>query len=198
MISTLDFMWRGGNVVRYHTHPTLRPDYVGHHSYNGACMVMVLRPGRDDLAVEFLKHDMSEWKFGDMPAPAKRAMPAYDSHFGVEGEPPTSFREVFGQLEEEAMVDAGIVVRSLAPADAWLLKLVDALDGMRYCVQERRMGNAGIAECYHNFNDYVCELMFGKRMSGIAQLHAIPLECAQPQDLELYKFLQGEWHDLCK
>lgn len=184
MIDTLDFMWRGGNVARFHTHPTLRTDYVGHHSYNGACIVMVLRPGRDDLVVEFLKHDMAEWKFGDMPAPAKRAMPSYEG---------ATFREVFGICEENAMRDAGIPVRELNEADAWLIKLADSMDGMRYCIQERRMGNVGIAECYDNFEAYVGELLYGASMSSIEQIHASPVAYAEPQDTELYRWLRREW-----
>lgn len=185
MIDTLDFMWRGGNVMRYHTHPTLRPDYVGHHSYNGACIIMVLRPGRDDLVVAFLKHDMAEWKFGDMPAPAKRAMPPYPNvNILGEAHDSTSFRDIFGKLEEVAMAEAGIITPEFSPADAWVLKLADAMDGMRFCTQERRMGNAGIAECYYNFENYTGELIYGNP----------PIGHVEQIDVDLFDYLKGEWH----
>lgn len=197
----LEFMWRGGNVKRYHTERTLMEDTVGHHSYNVACIIMHLRPGASAALLRAaLKHDMAEWKMGDMPAPAKRAMPDFielDS-----GGPPykaRTFREVFAIREAELLELSGIATENLSDEEAWVLKLADSMDGMRFCIQERRMGNVGVTPIWENFRAYVAELLFGPdKTSHLSQYEENLLEPARFCDYTLFKYMVGEWYDLCK
>lgn len=186
-MSGLELMWEGGNVKRYHTETTLRTDYVGHHSFNVACIIMHLRP---DASAELLKaalmHDVGERRLGDMPAPAKRAMPDYPGG--------DSFRTVFGRLEEEHMRAAGLEFPDLNSEEAWTLKLADALDGMRFCLQERRMGNRLIEPVWENFRTYAAELLFGPGKHPLRQFEEELQEPARFCDYQVFKHLVGGWY----
>lgn len=184
----LDFMWRGGNTLRYHTMQTLKTDTVGHHSFNVACLIMYLRPEcRAELLKAALLHDTAEALVGDMPAPAKRMLPDY---------PHASFREVFGVIEEKAMTAAGIELPGLTPEEGWVLSFADAVDGMRYGIQERRLGNQSIGPCFENFRIYAARLLYGEDIGAIEQLHRLPVDYAQPQDVKLIARMNKEWFDV--
>jgi 5'-deoxynucleotidase YfbR-like HD superfamily hydrolase len=182
MSSALQFMWDGGNTRRYHTMPTLQQDTVGHHSYNVACVIMALRPDcRKELLMAALKHDMAEHRVGDMPAPAKRALPDYQAGDGAERR---TFREVFGEAEELHLLEARVPVEVLTEEEKWVLKFADALDGLRFCVQEFKMGNRLIAECLNNFAGYVEDLL----TNGFGTTN----------DIVVFKKLWRDYNDLCK
>lgn len=155
MSNALEFLWNGGNTRRFHTVPLIGVDTVGHHSYNVACIIMTLRPDAPaKLLRAALKHDAAEHITGDMPAPTKRGLNDYCC-------PTRTFREVFGQYEEEQAEAFGVdLEQDLSDEDAWLLKLADSFDGMRFCVQERRMGNRHpkLNEAFENFRSYVVRL----------------------------------------
>jgi hypothetical protein len=53
----------------------------------------------------------------------------------------------------------GVDFPTLTTEEAWLLNVCDSMDGMRFCVQERAMGNRLIDEAYGNFRDYVMQLI---------------------------------------
>lgn len=166
-VNSLQFLWAGGYTARYHGSRTLIPDTVGHHSYNVAVTVMYLRPDAPArLLRAALKHDAAEHKVGDMPAPAKRAIPG--------------LREAFGHYEDKIMDEAGIPVEPLSPEEHWVLKLCDALDGMRFCIQERAMGNQLVGPIYAEFRKYVYELLENVDMK-------------QPQDRALAVVLEQNW-----
>lgn len=196
----LEFMWNGGNTRRFHTMPTLTIDTVGHHSFNLLCILLFLR---EDLPAHVLraalKHDIAEHVVGDMPAPTKRALPNY---MGVRT--PTghiserSFREAFGEHEAKVAEAHGVNLEedALSDAEKWLLKLADALDGMRFCIQERRMGNwhPKLVEAFSNFRSYVATLIYGSVVTPLDELHAVEVsEHAQSQDRRLYRYLCTEW-----
>ena len=164
----IEFIWAGGYTERYHTTHTILRDTVGHHSFNVAAIIMTVWP---DASAKLLRaallHDVAEHKTGDMPAPAKRAM---------------GIREVFSDYEQEAMAYAGVSYPELTPEEEWALKYADALDGMRFCVQERAMGNRLIDPVYYNFRDYVEELL-------LKQPHP-PVRAVQ-----LFNHMKGGWND---
>lgn len=138
-------MWDGGDVQRFHTCRMLLPDTVGHHSFNVACTLMHVWPAAPaHLLRAALKHDMAEVHAGDMPAPAKRAL---------------GIRELFAKYEEEYLESVGIPPENLSPAEAWLLKFCDSVDGLRVTVRERAMGNQLIEYAHANFQKYVDELL---------------------------------------
>lgn len=183
-MGALEFMWAGGYTERYHTHRTLLRDTVGHHSFNVACTILHLRP---DASAALLKaallHDVAEHKVGDMPAPAKRAM---------------GIREVFSAHEAKVMQEAGIAFPELMPEEDWVLEFADGIDGMRFSLQERRMGNLGIAEIFHAYCGYCASLLFGANTHPLRQRPTELQEPAQLCDYEVFKNLKGEWYDICK
>jgi 5'-deoxynucleotidase YfbR-like HD superfamily hydrolase len=200
MSTALEFLWHGGNTERFHTVPTIRPDLVGHHSYNVACIIMVLRPDAPaKLLRAALKHDSAEHIVGDMPSPTKRELPDYpdgalDMWDNIELGART-FREAFGALEERTARTHGIYGEDLGDEEEWLLKLADALDGMRYCIQERGMGNGHpkLVEAFTNFRTYCTTLLFGPEPEAILQF-ATPVAHAEKADVDLFKYMVGEWH----
>lgn len=180
----IEFMWAGGYTDRYHTHRTLLRDSVGHHSFNVACTIMHLRP---DASAALLKaallHDVAEHKVGDVPAPTKRDM---------------GIRDAFTTHEAKVMAEAGIEFPALTSEEDWVLELADGLDGMRYCLQERSMGNLGIEEIFHAYTGYVASLLFGPDKPPLRQYPDELQEPARFCDYQLFKHLKGQWYAICK
>lgn len=198
MLNEIQFLWDGGYTARFHTVPTLRVDTVGHHSYNVACLLMTLRP---DAPVEViraaLKHDAAEHVVGDMPAPTKRRLPDYHTLKLGATEEVISFREAFGKLETDVAAQCGVSLeQDLIPEDVWLIKLCDALDGFRFCVQERMMGNRHhkLTEAGENFKAYAQKLLYGDEPTHAILDFAKPVDLVQPQDIEVFNLLKEKWY----
>ncbi len=147
----LGFVRQGGHTLRFHTMQTLKPDTVGHHSFNVAWLVSLLgvhlsMEERYYLVMAALAHDCPEQNTGDIPAPSKRAIPGL--HDQLHG------------LEAEMLTDVGLNYEAtLSPEAKRVLKLADALDGAFYCCTERAMGNKLIAPAYRNFMNYATALL---------------------------------------
>lgn len=190
----IDFMWDGGETRRYHGFRMLMEDTVGHHSFNVACIIMKVRPDAPArLLRAALKHDIAEHKAGDMPAPTKRAMPDYVSEAEVK-----TFRAAFAEYEAALMEAAGVADEELSSEEDWVLKFADSLDGMRFCVQERLLGNKTprLIRCYETFQRYVTFLLFGDEdMIPLDINFAKPIEPAQVGDKLLYMELRSRWYD---
>lgn len=187
----LQFMWDGGETRRYHGFRMLMEDTVGHHSYNVACTIMFVRPNASaKLLRAALKHDMAEHRVGDMPAPTKRAMPDYHER--------RSFREEYAHYEEVMARSYDVdLEQDLSPEEAWVLKFADSLDGMRFCANERQLGNktARLTECYEAFDSYVSKLLFGDdnfNFEDIALLVALT-EHATEIDRDTYLYVRRQW-----
>ena len=175
----IDFMWNGGETRRYHGFRMLMEDTVGHHSFNVACIIMKVRPNASAALLRAaLKHDISEHKVGDMPAPSKRAAPDYILSDGKR----MTFREWFGNYEEEMADDHGVSLGAddLSPEETWVLKFADSLDGMRFCINEMLLGNRTprLIMCYETFAGYVATLLWPGRID----MNAIDMKLA-PVDI---------------
>lgn len=197
----IDFMWHGGETRRYHGFRMLMEDTVGHHSYNVVCIILKVMPEAPaHLLRAAIKHDMSEHIVGDMPAPSKRDMP----HYVLGGEDTPSvktFREVFAEYEDATARAHGVALEEdLTPEEAWLLKFADSLDGMRFCLNERHLGNQHprLVRCYHTFESYVEKLLWGddpprnyvdRRMTPVVA----PANAAAK---DLFMELKGRWYDV--
>ena len=126
-LTALKFMWSGGETRRYHGFRMLQEDTVGHHSFNVACIIMAIRPDASaTLLRAALKHDIAEHIVGDMPAPAKRAMPHYNAA-GEGGAEPLTFRQVFADMEQAVAAAAGVDLEdaALTPDERHALRIAD-------------------------------------------------------------------------
>lgn len=199
IINQAEFLWNGGYTERFHTVPTLRIDTVGHHSYNVACLLMLLRPDSPAYMLRAaLKHDAAEHVVGDMPAPTKRLLPDYHTVRLSDVEEVISFRDAFSQLEEDTAKQYGVKLEQdeLNEEEAWLLKLCDALDGFRFCVQERTMGNRHhkLTDAGENFKSYAAKLLYGDEPTHDILVFAKPVRFVQLQDIEVFNYLSEKWY----
>lgn len=159
-METLDFILNGAETKRYHTWPTLREQTVGAHSFSVAMLVALIAQGADPhggegltlpLIMAALTHDLAEHKLGDLPAPAKRSLPALANGM--------SFRAHWGVMEVELLKGVNLDWEGmLGPQQLRWLKLADSMDGALWCLRERAMGNTLIRTVFSNFRSYIEEL----------------------------------------
>lgn len=143
----LSTIYNGIGTTRFHCFRTLHKQNVGEHSAGVALLYDFL--AEDKATLEgmraALQHDLAEHKFGDMPAPIKRALPDMNG---------MTFREFFSGLEDDHMVEHGFQTDVLSPEDARWLKMADAADGAMYCALETQMGNKRMFEVGKTFMIY--------------------------------------------
>lgn len=202
----IDFMWHGGETRRYHGFRMLMEDTVGHHSFNVVCIILKVMPEAPaHLLRAAIKHDMAEHIVGDMPAPSKRNAPDYVLYSNDHGPKREvgrkTFREWFGDHEAKTAAEHGVQLEEeLTDEEAWLLKFADSLDGMRFCLNERHLGNQHprLVRCYHTFESYVEKLLWGddpprnyvdRRMTPVVA----PASAAAK---DLFMELKGRWYDV--
>lgn len=151
-LKVLDFIRNGGVTRRYHTWNVIQQQTVAEHSFNVALLVYWLSmdeglklPGiRIPLIMAALTHDMAERVMGDIPAPAKRAMPG--------------LRETWGKFEQDLLRGVELDFETeLNDEELHILKFADAADGCLYCCRERQMGNILISKVFENFWQYANE-----------------------------------------
>lgn len=144
-----------GQTQRYHTELLLKPQDVAQHSYNVAwlCWELSSMSPSANLIMAALSHDAGERWTGDMPAPAKRAIPG--------------MRAALDKLEMERVTYHGAeqaVGWNLTGNEARILKLADALEGAHFCLRELKLGNRIIVDVDEGgagikFMSYVAELL---------------------------------------
>lgn len=134
-------IYGGGDVQRFHTMRTVKPNTVGQHSYGVALLCQLLAPNcSKKLLLAALTHDMAEQWTGDVPAPAKIAM---------------GISQSLHELEETTLLAIGIDYGcDLNQDERRILKLADTLDGLMFCILEFNLGNASIYTALKNFKDY--------------------------------------------
>lgn len=196
----IDFMWHGGETRRYHGFRMLMEDTVGHHSFNVCCIILKVMPDASAALLRAaLKHDVAEHIVGDMPAPSKRAAPDY--HLGgSESSKVMTFREWFGQYEAQTAAQHGVQLdEDLTAEEAWLLKFADSLDGMRFCLNERRLGNSHprLIRCYETFEGYVATLLWGDNppLNFLSRRETPPVAPATEAAKNLYMEMKRRWFD---
>ncbi len=145
MMDRILYAYQGAAVQRYHTWRTIKPQDVGQHTYGVIFFLTQLYPNGvpNGVLLEAIAHDLPEQKYGDIPAPAKRALNG------------SAYR--LQELEDELNSAQGMG-SPLSQGDKRLLKMADVLDGMMYCVQEKILGNLNMGIVYHRFHSYVQEL----------------------------------------
>lgn len=143
---TLNFIFRGAKTKRFHTADTLTTQTVGEHSFGVAWLVILLNPqARKELILAALSHDLAEHIVGDVSSPAKRAYPA--------------LKGAVATAEDTALSLAGLnYEKGLADCEARVLKYADLLEGMLFCIRERKMGSTVVNEIYKRFRQYAMEV----------------------------------------
>ncbi len=146
----IKYAYDGGAVTRYHTVRTLKPQTVGDHTFGVVFFTTLLTQGKvsRELLLEALAHDLPEQIYGDIPAPAKRALNG--SAYKLE--------ELEDTLNEEHDMGAG-GLRELTPQDKRVLKMADILDGMMYCISEMELGNGGMLGVYYRYLQYITDMI---------------------------------------
>ena len=136
-----------GEVERAHGTPHHGEYSVAKHSYNMACMAMVLYPGpihhRARVIEAILMHDFAERWTGDLPAPVKWEFP-----------------ELKKSLEKatEATHDAFDLERpDLSEKDRWFVKSLDIGELYLWCCDQLRLGNQNINQFRDTCTRWVSE-----------------------------------------
>lgn len=142
LTSLLELLVKGGGVRRYHNEP-VEAQTVGHHSFGVAWFCWILCDGRPtaELLYAAIHHDVAEGIVGDVPAPAKRAVPG--------------LKDALDKYEAEVMLELGIPEPNIDGVDKRTLKFADIFEGMLYCTSQRHKGNKGADGIFENFVSYV-------------------------------------------
>ena len=142
----IEFLMNATEVERFHIKRTIVNQTIGEHSFGVAWFCWFLTDGKPsaNLLMAALVHDLGEHVVGDMPAPTKRSLGA-------------KFREELEQMENFAVAGTmGKVHDQLTVDEKRLLKLADAMEGMLFCIRERRMGNTRLAKSFQFWYEAVC------------------------------------------
>lgn len=168
------FIFDGGASTRYHTVDMHYRQTIADHSFGVAWFCELITEGRapKELIMAALTHDLAEHIVGDIPSPAKRSL-------GV--------GKMWDDFETKHLDEAGIAgyAWSLHPEEQVILKLADMLDGMMFCLRERKMGNHNVEVIFDNFRKYTREF-----------LEKNP---ALPESTEAYRLMDDivqEWEEL--
>lgn len=138
----LEALIGAGNIKRYHTVATIKENTVAHHSYGVAVLCMLLDPCAGmALQRAALLHDVAEQWVGDIPAPVKRQL---------------DIRQQLHEAENTALKNVSLGYEEmLSDAERIILNIADSLDGMLYCINERRMGNREVQTVFTRYAEYV-------------------------------------------
>lgn len=145
----VDFIERGGRVLRMHTVPHLQPQNIAAHSFGVAwwCWLLSNQTPSAVLLMAALQHDLAEHATGDIPAPTKRKL-------HIQREVAELEAEVFSKV---AMLDYQL---NLNKDESRILKLADNLELAQHCIRELTAGNRckQIKEMLTNVMSYTEEL----------------------------------------
>lgn len=155
-----EFLSAGRYTRRYNGWRVLSIDYVGMHQCNVTNIALLLRPDcRKELVVACVCHDSPEWasKLGDIPSPIKHRVPG--------------LKEAADAEEARVWAEVGLIdpCEGLTPEEYRIMKIADYLDGMMFCIQERRMGNTFMHEPMQNFTTYVYNLIMDDPLLGVSR-----------------------------
>lgn len=157
VITAIEFAFKGGRTKRYHTADTLTEQSVGEHSFGVAvfCIALCAAEGKhpsNNLLMSAIMHDLAEHRVGDISSPIKRRNPALTQQLR------TAEMEEYAEGLDAFIAPAGALPYALTEKEAQTLKIADYLDGLMFCIRERRYGNSGINYIFSNYRKYLYEL----------------------------------------
>lgn len=173
-IDRLLLVRKGHAVKRCHTEPIIGENTVGQHSAGVAALLLEFTGGQ--ASAELLKaaiyHDVSEARYGDMPATAKWL---FDN-----GE-----RDAMAEAERAFEEEVGLRA-NLSEQEKFLLHLADKMELMFFCYEQRLMGNTRV------------DIIFKRLVDRLEDLSAI--ERAPERAAAIHFYLMdnypGNWHEL--
>lgn len=136
IVKTLQFIFAGGRVKRYHTHDTLLTQNNAEHSWGVVTLLLMLKPDASIHAIKYaLWHDVAEIETGDIPATAKWRWP--------------SLQKAIKDIEKE-MNRRIPLLSEISDEEKALIKVCDRLESMIHCVREKKLGNTGLDQIIKN------------------------------------------------
>lgn len=143
-----NFIFNGGYSTRYHTADVHNRQDIGNHSFGVAwfCELITQQRCTKDLIMAALSHDLAEHIVGDIPSPSKRAL---------------NIGEMLDAVEQKHLNEAGVGVYSVAlnNHEQQVLKFADCLEGMMYCIRERKIGNRNVEIIFERYMSYVKSML---------------------------------------
>lgn len=161
----LEAIYRGMGVTRFHCFRTIHTQNNGEHSAGVAHLYDYLAGSEATYQglIACLRHDLAEYLYGDMPAPAKRDMPPVvmqnASALHAKGDI-VEFRQYFGEQEDLYLANRGIPMPDLSEKDQRWLKMADSADGAIFCIREAEMGNLRMRDTQKTFVNYFQSLIW--------------------------------------
>lgn len=122
---------RGGQVSRYHAAGYLSErQTVGQHTFNMLGLLFTFVPEPSVKLIQaVLLHDVAEAATGDVPAPTRWGSPDLD--------------KAMVDAENKVIEGWGLAVLDLPIYEQNWLRVLDTLEGLLFCRDQRVLGNAG-------------------------------------------------------
>jgi len=143
----LQFIRGGSRTLRFHTHPRIFPETVGHHTDGALGLLFLITEGQasQNLIWALRFHDTGERIMGDLPSPAKQGLgPA--------------FKQMFDEQEDALCASYGLRFH-LNEEEGFILKMCDNLDGLFSCIDECRRGNKDMELPLANYLAYCVKML---------------------------------------
>jgi 5'-deoxynucleotidase YfbR-like HD superfamily hydrolase len=130
-----------GDVERFHAVPGMEKQLVSSHSWGVALLCHKFFPeAAPVLVLKALTHDCAELITGDVPADCKWVNP--------------EVKEALDKVEKRVEEDMGISYE-LTDAERDMLKIADALEGMRYCLSRRDHGEIVAVTIFNRWSEFL-------------------------------------------
>lgn len=175
------FIMNGGASKRYHTVDTQRTQDIAAHSFGVAwlCELLTGDKASKNLIMAALSHDLAEHMVGDIPSNAKREM-------GVGA----MFHEI--EMRKLEVVGLAKYINELTEGEQLTLKLADMVEGMCFCLRERKLGNRNVEIVFGRFKDYAGEVLDESQKNEAATSFCFHYNIA----VELITNIVQEWKEI--
>lgn len=138
-------LYQSGQVIRWHTHPTIKQQDVAAHSWGVAMICAAIDRNNGPLLRAALTHDCHEIELGDIPYQAKRGIPG--------------LAEVSTEQERQFSFDHGIL-ENLSNEDRHCLKWADMFELLLWAEREYMLGNMNMLRVMNTAKDALLLLDF--------------------------------------
>lgn len=153
--------FRGGDVKRFHTHPTIGSQTVAEHSWGVCVVLMRLYP---DCSMQLLQtavtHDVTEAETGDIPFLVKRLHP--------------EVKTVFDKIEHHQESILNIAHNcDLSDEDRRRLKVADYVESMIYCVRQAELGSRTMTMVVDRLASALCSVCINDEIHLVIKIQRL-------------------------